>query len=67
MERPAGVQTKLKNNSMTPTTTRPAFIVYYSFGVDLFGVLDVDGFDALGEGFETQEEAQAEADKLNAQ
>lgn len=52
---------------MTPTTTRPAFIVYYSFGVDLFGVLDVDGFDALGEGFETQEEAQAEADKLNAQ
>jgi hypothetical protein len=47
-----------------------AFVVYslidHSTGNEIFGVL-VDGFDALGEGFETLEEAQKVADEMNAQ
>jgi hypothetical protein len=49
----------------------PAFAVYslinHSTEAEIFGVLDSDGFDALGEGFDTREEAQKVADELNAQ
>lgn len=37
----------------------------HTTGRDLYIVLTPDGFDALGEGFETIEEAQKIADELN--
>lgn len=41
------------------------YSIYYCVGVELFGVLDPQGFDAIGHGFETPEEAQQIANQLN--